>query len=380
MHRYIQSPKVFEFETQITEVKQVGELFHVTLAESYYFPEAGGQPADRGTINGVKIVQVIDQHPIVHVLEQNPGQASAKCIIDKAYRLENSRQHTGQHILSAVALSMFGADSSSFKIAEPYSTVELNKKLVREQLDALQLRVNEIILENIPVTSTIINDLDNIPSTLRHSYNFVPLRLVQINNIDTCPCCGSHVQQTGELGQCSIFGVEPVKTGMKLYFSFGLSCLGVVRNKLQIVNKLCEQFTCGDDILVKNVENAVQNVKFLQKKFNDVFKKISPLWITQNTFKTQQYVGCFIDFTCESADANFVVSTLQKENAKVIVAFVDGNATNITICDKEGGAEAMQKKIEEKGFKMGKCGGNAQRRTIIVEKKLTKENITQIAE
>lgn len=38
--------------------------FYVVLEESYYFPEAGGQPADHGCINGLAVASVLDTNPI----------------------------------------------------------------------------------------------------------------------------------------------------------------------------------------------------------------------------------------------------------------------------------------------------------------------------
>lgn len=83
-------------------------------------------------------------------------------------------------MLSALALTMFGADSSSFKIAYPYSTIEVNKKMSKEEVLELEQRINEQILKNATVSSRVVSELDQIPATLRKQYNFVPLRLVTI--------------------------------------------------------------------------------------------------------------------------------------------------------------------------------------------------------
>ena len=42
MHKYVEFPNVFSFETTVIDVKQVKTAFHVILEESFFFPEAGG--------------------------------------------------------------------------------------------------------------------------------------------------------------------------------------------------------------------------------------------------------------------------------------------------------------------------------------------------
>ena len=42
----------------------------VVLSETYFYPEGGGQPADRGTIDGVEVLDVRTRDgEVVHVLD-----------------------------------------------------------------------------------------------------------------------------------------------------------------------------------------------------------------------------------------------------------------------------------------------------------------------
>jgi Ser-tRNA(Ala) deacylase AlaX len=56
LHKYIECPDTYEFESTIASLETVKEHIHVTLSESFFFLDAGGQPSDRGTINSILVL------------------------------------------------------------------------------------------------------------------------------------------------------------------------------------------------------------------------------------------------------------------------------------------------------------------------------------
>ena len=77
----------------------------VRLDRTAFYPASGGQPADRGTIQGVAVADVIDgeETGILHVLERPLDAAgSVACEIDWPRRHDHMQQHTAQHLLSAL--------------------------------------------------------------------------------------------------------------------------------------------------------------------------------------------------------------------------------------------------------------------------------------
>lgn len=59
-----------EFSTEVTKVTEEEDKYVLELQTSYFFPEAGGQPADRGFINGVKVNFVENSVPIRHFVSK----------------------------------------------------------------------------------------------------------------------------------------------------------------------------------------------------------------------------------------------------------------------------------------------------------------------
>ena len=98
----------------------------IALDGTVFYPEGGGQPADRGTLTlpDGTVLQVQDVHEQAGILWHTvdalpaaaaPGAAVAGCI-DWDWRFDKMQQHTGEHILSGILHQMFGAENVGFHI------------------------------------------------------------------------------------------------------------------------------------------------------------------------------------------------------------------------------------------------------------------------
>ena len=55
-----------EFESSVVSCEKVGALYDVVLKETAFFPEEGGQYSDKGTIDGVSVVDVKETQGEIH--------------------------------------------------------------------------------------------------------------------------------------------------------------------------------------------------------------------------------------------------------------------------------------------------------------------------
>lgn len=107
------------------------------------------------------------------------------------------QQHTGQHVLSAVAETIFGWVTLSWALGEKRSSVELqikdNQTPTQEQLWQLEHHVNQIIAEARPVS--IVTESDHVDrDNFRENEKAEQVmhesevkRVVQIQNLDSNP-------------------------------------------------------------------------------------------------------------------------------------------------------------------------------------------------
>src|SRR4051812_6036847 len=98
---YHDDPHLLAFDADVVAHASFAGSPSVVLDRTAFYPEAGGQMADRGTLGGRSIVdvQVDDAGLVHHVLEGEPPAIGARVSgsVDRARRRVHMALHSGQH-------------------------------------------------------------------------------------------------------------------------------------------------------------------------------------------------------------------------------------------------------------------------------------------
>ena len=139
---YFENPYQTEFESAVKSMVQKDGKHLVVLEESCFYPESGGQPADRGDINGIDVLDVFEENDeVVHVLSKEISGKKARGKIDWKRRFDHMQQHAGQHILSQCFHRLMKGKTVSFHLGECVSTVDID---IEEISDRKLLKVEEL--------------------------------------------------------------------------------------------------------------------------------------------------------------------------------------------------------------------------------------------
>ena len=133
----------------------------IALDGTVFYPEGGGQPADRGTLtlpDGATL-NVTDVHEhdgiLWHSVDALPGSAvpgtAVSGCIDWEWRFDKMQQHTGEHILSGILHQMFGAENVGFHIGSEAVRMDTSVPISAEGLQAAELAANRIVWQDVPV-------------------------------------------------------------------------------------------------------------------------------------------------------------------------------------------------------------------------------------
>ena len=101
---YYEDSHMAEFDAKVISCEKSGENYEVVLDRTAFFPEGGGQSADTGFLEDIRIVDVQEKNgSIFHKAEGyiEPG-SEVKGRIDWKQRFTRMQQHTGEHILSGL--------------------------------------------------------------------------------------------------------------------------------------------------------------------------------------------------------------------------------------------------------------------------------------
>lgn len=201
---------------------------YVLLEDTLFYPEGGGQPGDRGTINGVPLrdVQKADGE-VRHFLAAPLAEGPAELRLDWARRFDHMQQHTGQHLLTALAQDRFGWATTAFHLGERVSDIELDApQLAPGDLDRLECAVAEAIRAARAVTARRVDSAAYAAERVRSrglpEGHRGDIRLVAIADLDLNTCGGTHLRSTAELESLKLLGTEPLRGGTRLFYVAGV--------------------------------------------------------------------------------------------------------------------------------------------------------------
>ncbi|MBM6841844.1 alanyl-tRNA editing protein [[Clostridium] spiroforme] len=213
-------PYESEFQATVISCQQHPLGFDVVLDQTLFFPEEGGQNCDQGTINGIEVkdVQLIDgiiHHYLIAAVE---GKITGK--IDFLYRYSMMQNHSGEHILSGVVYRDYGYHNVGFHLGDHEITTDYDGFLNDDQLNALEKKANDIILQNKKIECYYPQSIEHLDYRCKKEIT-EEIRLVEIEDVDLCACCAPHVRSTIEVGVIKIIKAIRYKKGIRIYFLCG---------------------------------------------------------------------------------------------------------------------------------------------------------------
>ena len=267
--RFYQNQYESEYTASITSVKEGKEEFLVSLDQTIFYPEGGGQPSDIGWINDIPVTYVEKKDgEVLHHLSRKPEGPSAQCRLDWRHRFDYMQQHTGQHILSGVMYQDFGYNTVAVHQGEEYTTIEIETDSIGEdEIRKIEEKSMEIINSNLPVLCewTREKEIDkyNLRRPPKVSGN---IRVVSIQAYDSVACGGVHTGFTGEVGMLKHVQTEKIRGRIRLYWKIGQRAFSDYSLKNEIVAALVEKVSSQPPELVQRVDAVIQEVVTLRRQ------------------------------------------------------------------------------------------------------------------
>jgi alanyl-tRNA synthetase len=134
---YFDDPLLVRFSSRVVAHGRFGERPSVILERTAFYPEAGGQMADRGTLGGHAVDDVqIDEAGVVHHLVAGGALpevgAEVAGEIDRDRRRAHMALHTGQHMLSRALVETAAAGTISSRLGDSACTIDVDAAKLEE--------------------------------------------------------------------------------------------------------------------------------------------------------------------------------------------------------------------------------------------------------
>lgn len=248
---YHQDATLLEFQATVVGHAELGGAPAVVLDRTAFYPEAGGQMADRGTLGGALVtdVQIEDSGRVLHRVDGPLPelQATVTGSIDRPRRRLFMAFHTGQHLLSRALIEVGRAETVSSRLGETGCTVDLSVKDLEERVvEKAEALSNAIIEDALPVRAFFPTPEELAKLPLRRAPKVTEnIRVVSIGDFDVSPCGGTHTRSTAEVGLIEVSGLERYKGMMRVHFSAGRRARETLKSEALVLRALGKSFTCG---------------------------------------------------------------------------------------------------------------------------------------
>ena len=226
---YYESSYIKNFTASVTGCRERKDgRWEITLDQTAFFPEGGGQPWDTGTLGGAYVLEVHERDGEVIHYTDRPLEAGSQVegCLDWERRFDHMQGHSGEHILTGCIHRRFGYDNVGFHMGSEEITIDFNGLLTGEELDEMEREANEAIYRNLPVQilTPSPEELENMEYRSKKELSG-QVRITVIPGVDVCACCGTHVEHTGEVGLIKVLGMIHYKGGVRISLLCGRKAL-----------------------------------------------------------------------------------------------------------------------------------------------------------
>ena len=251
--------------------------YRAVLNRTAFFPERGGQNADRGTLGDARVLDVhIRDGIITHTIDRPlvPGE-SVRGSVDWERRFDFMQQHTGEHMFSGIACRLFHVNNVGFHLGETETQVDFDGALTAEDVSRIEEEVNRAVWRDIPVKCWF--PPEDLLKTLKYRSKLdltEGVRIVSIPGVDDCACCAPHADSTGQVGILKVLDRISYKGGVRLHLACGGRALRDYGGKQERGEKISKLLSVPQNGIDAAVERLLLKESELEGKISALTEKL----------------------------------------------------------------------------------------------------------
>jgi alanyl-tRNA synthetase len=361
---FYERPFERRFVAQVLEVVDG----NVILDQTLFYPEGGGQPADRGLIRkGSKAFRVVDVQSaggvVLHKIAEGESAAFAFEIrpgdsvegeVDMSRRLAHARHHTAAHIIHDSAKKVLGSHiwQAGAQKSEERARLDIShyKRISREELKEIELLANRMVMENVPIST---GWLDRAEAEKRFGFELyqggVPpgtsIRVVQVGS-DVEACAGTHCTNTGMIGPIKVLRTERVQDGVeRIEFAAGVAAVLRGQERDDLLFEASDILSVPPEQLPKTASRFFEEWKDLRKEAARLKEDLARAQMEGLTRRAVEVGGIkIVVAVIENADVEELIKAASMISGKDYVAILGSDkdgAKIVTAVGKKGLAKGL---------------------------------------
>jgi len=279
-NRSAEEPYVTAFDATVRSV----DGRDVTLDETYFYAEGGGQPADSGTLGGHEVVDVRKRDGVtVHTLGDAPDFEVGETVagdVDEDVRTYSMRAHTASHVVYGAGRKLFGDHGyGGFDIGTESVRLDFRTEADADEVDALSFQrlANEAVWDDRLVdwyemdADEAAADDDIVFNLGDDADTAETVRIVDIDGWDVSACGGTHVARTSEIGQIKVLDVSnPGADLVRVEYAVGPAALRHQLDETRAASRAAETLDTNVTDLPKRARGLLTENKELKTELTDL--------------------------------------------------------------------------------------------------------------
>jgi alanyl-tRNA synthetase len=258
------------FDANVVAVTSFKGKPAIILDRTAFYPEAGGQLGDRGTLGSATVVDTQEADldggdAIVHLIEGDAPAVGTTVTgeLDWARRRQHMAQHTAQHLLSGTLLDRAQAATQSARLGESALTIDVARDRIPDaELAAAEDLANDIVDDDLAIRAWFPSADELATMKLRRDPKVTAdIRVVAIGDYDFSPCGGTHCARTSQLGAIRITSSERYKGMTRVTFTAGKKSRAELFARDQVLRGLATQFSCSPADVPAAIEKLRRDVE-----------------------------------------------------------------------------------------------------------------------
>ena len=325
---FYEDSHMITFSAIVKACEKVGDHYEAVLSRTAFFPEGGGQYADTGLIDGVRVYDVHEKcGEIKHYMEA-PLEVGKEVegSIDWEERFSKMQNHSGEHIISGLVNRQFGYDNVGFHMGKDAITMDFNGPMTKEQMKEIELTANAIVYQNIPI-ETLYPTMIELESLVYRSKIEIEgqVRIVRIADCDVCACCAPHCKTTGEIGTIKLVGIQNYKGGVRISMLAGFRALEDYELKSENVKRISVLLSAKEHEIADEVEKLKEELLAKKNQLHELQRTV--LMQKVNSMEENQDVVVMFESELEGNGPRELANMVLNKGTRVAAVFA-GNAGN----------------------------------------------------
>ena len=243
---YYEDSHMTAFTATVLSCEKTEKGFEVVLDATAFYPEGGGQAADTGFLNGIRVKDTRErEETVVHFCAEALEVGTVvEGVVDWEPRFHRMQQHSGEHIVSGIINRRYGYHNVGFHMGSDIITIDFDGVIPAEDLASIEAEANAAVWKNLPVKCWYpsAEALPTVPYRTKRQLPW-PVRIVEVPGFDICACCGTHVKATGEIGLIKLFTMMGFRGGTRMEMSCGKSALKLLNEAYEQNRQVSQAFS-----------------------------------------------------------------------------------------------------------------------------------------